>query len=156
MIVYEYGDIFNSNESAIAHGCNCSGGFGSGFAKEVATRYPAVREAYLLKFRGEGWRLGDVQCVSVGVGENQLTIANCATQQRFGRPDEGPYISYPAVREVIRNLLTIFPYGFAMPKIGAGLAGGNWDIIEKIIEEESAGAEIKVYVVTKVIIKGQP
>jgi hypothetical protein len=33
-----------------------------------------------------------------------------------------------------------------MPKIGAGLAGGNWDIIAKIIEEESGTVEVRVYV----------
>lgn len=33
-----------------------------------------------------------------------------------------------------------------MPKIGAGLAGGNWEIIEKIINEESIGTEIRVYI----------
>jgi len=144
MIVYKQGDLLASDEKRIAHGCNCSGGFGSGFAKQVAERYPSVRESYLVRHNSRGWKLGEVQILGVGDGSGR-EIANCATQQRYGRPDEGPYVSYPAVRQVIRNLCRSWPGGFAIPKIGAGLAGGNWDIISKIIEEESPSTEIRVY-----------
>lgn len=40
-----------------------------------------------------------------------------------------------------------------MPKIGAGLAGGNWDIIEQIINEEIGDVEVRVYVSPKVTIR---
>ena len=145
MIVYKTGDVLASDEKRIAHGCNCSGGFGSGFAKAVAERYPSVREGYLYRHNTVGWRLGHVQLIGVGDGSGR-EIANCGTQQRYGRPDEGPYVSYPAIREVIRNLVKSWSQGFAMPKVGAGLAGGNWDIIAKIIEEESGDVEVRVYV----------
>lgn len=38
-----------------------------------------------------------------------------------------------------------WPEGFAIPKIGAGLAGGNWEIISEIIKEESGSTEVRVY-----------
>lgn len=145
MITYKKGDLIKSDEKHIAHGCNCSGGFGSGFAKQIAERYPAAREAYLYRHNSRGWKLGEVQLVGVGDGSG-VEIANCGTQQGYGRPDEGPYVSYVAVREAVRNLVKSWPNGFAMPKIGAGLAGGNWDIISKIIEEESGSVEVRVYV----------
>jgi O-acetyl-ADP-ribose deacetylase (regulator of RNase III) len=146
MIVYRTGDVLASTELVIAHGCNCSGGFGSGFAAQVARAYPCVREAYLHRHNTRGWKLGDVQLIGVGDGSGR-TFANCGTQQRYGKPDEGPYVSYPAIRAVIRDLVTssVAGNGIAMPKIGAGLAGGNWDIISKIIEEESGNVEIRVY-----------
>ena len=144
MIVYKQGDVLESDEKVIAHGCNCSGGFGSGFAKAVATKYPGVRESYLHKFKQRGWKLGDVQLIGVGDGSGR-EIANCATQQNYGKAEKGPYISYPAVRDVIRELVKSYPGGFAMPKIGAGLAGGNWEIIESIINEESKDTEVRVY-----------
>ncbi len=144
MIVYKQGDILVSDEKRIAHGCNCSGGFGSGFAKAVAERYPSVKMGYLYRYNTCGWRLGFVQILGVGDGSGR-EVANCATQQRYGRPDEGPYVSYEAVRQVIKELVRSWPDGFAMPKVGAGLAGGNWDIISKIIEEESGLVEVRVY-----------
>ena len=145
MIVYVKGDIFESDEKFIAHGCNCSGGFGSGVAKLIADKYPKVREDYLLIHDRFGWDLGMVRSVSVGDGSGR-EIANCATQERYGKPDCGPYVSYPAIRQVIQKLVKLWPQGFAIPKIGAGLAGGNWDIISKIIEEESVDVEVRVYV----------
>jgi len=145
MIVYKQGDVLDSEEKYIAHGCNCSGGFGSGFAKAVKERYPSVREAYLYRFNTRGWKLGETQICNVGDGTGR-EIANCATQERYGAPDKGPYVSYPAIREVIRNLVKSWPQGFAMPKIGAGLAGGNWDIISEIINDESKDVEVRVYV----------
>jgi O-acetyl-ADP-ribose deacetylase (regulator of RNase III) len=145
VIVYKQGDIFASDEKRIAHGVNCSGGFGSGIAKAIAEKYPMVRDAYLYRYNTCGWRLGHVQLLGVGDGSGR-EIANCATQQRYGKPDEGPYVSYQAIREVIRDLIRSWPDGFAIPKIGAGLAGGNWDIISKIIEEESRNTEVRVYI----------
>jgi O-acetyl-ADP-ribose deacetylase (regulator of RNase III) len=153
MIVYKQGDILASGELAIAHGCNCRGGFGSGFAKSVATQYPQVKQGYLHRHNTRGWKLGEVQLINVGDGSGRI-LANCATQDRYGRPDQGPYVSYPAIREVVRELVKSFPQGFAMVKIGAGLAGGNWDIIEQIIEEESGSVEVRVYVVPKITING--
>lgn len=145
MITYIKGDLLGSDEKHIAHGCNCSGGFGSGFAKQIAEQYPQLRHAYLHRHNTRGWKLGDVQIVGVGDGSGR-EVANCATQERYGRPDEGPYVSYPAIRQVIRDLLKSWPSGFAIPRIGAGLAGGNWDIISGIIEEESGSVEVRVYV----------
>ena len=145
MIKYVQGDLLVSKERHIAHGCNCSGGFGSGFAKQVATLYPDVRTAYLYRHGTRGWKLGETQILGVGDGSGR-EIANCATQERYGKPDEGPYVSYPAIRQVMRDLVGSWPGGFAIPKIGAGLAGGNWDIIAGIIEEESGLVEVRVYV----------
>jgi len=145
MIVYKTGDVLDSEEPLVAHGCNCSGGFGSGFAKAVATRYPHVREGYLHRFNTRGWQLGEVQLIAIGDGSGRI-IANCATQQRYGKPTDGPFVSYPAIRQVVRNLCQSWPNGFAIPKIGAGLAGGNWDIISEIINEESGSVEVRVYV----------
>lgn len=145
MVVYKDGDVLASNETVIAHGCNCLGGFGSGFAKAVAERYPDVKTAYLLRHAHKGWKLGDIQPCSTLDGTDRL-IVNCATQERYGPKDQGPYVSYPAIRTVMKNLVRDYPSGFAMPKMGAGLAGGNWDIISEIINEESGPVEVRVYV----------
>jgi O-acetyl-ADP-ribose deacetylase (regulator of RNase III) len=33
---------------------------------------------------------------------------------------------------------------FGMPKIGAGLAGGDWELIESIIDEELSGESVTI------------
>ena len=49
---------------------------------------------------------------------------------------------YDAIRKVMR-LIKIESTGqrIGYPKIGAGLAGGDWEIIAAIIEEELAGED---------------
>jgi O-acetyl-ADP-ribose deacetylase (regulator of RNase III) len=144
MIVYKSGNIFDFNERYIAHGVNCCGGFGSGIAREIAVKFPEAKEAYLYRYNTQGWKLGDVAPVPFDSGTG--FIINCATQENYGPVDKGPYVSYPAIRLVIRELVRLYPQGFAIPKMGAGLAGGNWEIIAKIIEEETLNTEVRVYV----------
>ncbi len=145
MIVYKKGNIFLSEATLIAHGVNCSGGFGSGVAKEIAERYPEVRRAYMDKYQHEGWALGETQGITVNSGWR--IIVNCATQFRYGPSDQGPYVDYDAVRLVMQSLSRTWPNNVvSMPKIGAGLAGGSWEIIEQIINEEFKDKEVHVYV----------
>lgn len=150
MIVYKQGDILLSDANIIAHGVNCEGGFGSGIAKQIAQRYPVVREQYVAKHNAGGWTLGEIQKVYYSEPPMRAVtriVVNCATQQRYGKTDLGPYVSYPAIRTVFKNLMLEFPHDIvSVPKIGAGLAGGNWDIIEKIINEESVSREVHVYI----------
>lgn len=145
MIVYERGDLFTTDADIIAHGVNCRGGFGSGVAKLVATKFPKARQRYLEKFENEGWRLGDVQLVKV-YGERW--IANMATQDGY-LPRGVCHADYGAIRtcmEKLREIACAHRLTIAMPKIGAGLAGGDWTKIEAIINDVFKYKEVKVFI----------
>lgn len=145
MIKYVQGDLFETRADIIAHGCNCLGAFGAGVAKIIAIKYPKARWYYLDKFDEDGWKLGDVQFVKTSSGETY--IANCATQNTF-RQRGVCHVDYDAVRTTMTRVkefakdkgLTI-----AIPKIGAGLAGGDWNIIENILEEVFTDYDITIY-----------
>lgn len=147
MITYIQGDVFTSSANIIAHGCNCRGGFGAGIAVQVAKLYPKAKDMYMKKFFGEGWRVGEVQMVPVG---NNKFIANCATQDKYGSPKGGKvYVSYPGLKAVMEQLKEICEendYTLAMPKIGSELAGGDWNVIEKIINDVFGDREVFVYI----------
>lgn len=137
------GDLFNTNCQIIAHGVNCSGGFGSGVAGQIARLFPFAKTCYLAKHHGEKWHLGDIQFVECSK-ENKI-IANCATQFYYGK--NGVYVDYPAVGKCFSKLLDYAEennLGVAMPKIGCGLAGGEWSEVCKIIQQ--AMQNRKVYV----------
>lgn len=75
-------------------------------------------------------------------------IANCITQD-FYASDE-VHADYDAIK-IAMGKLNNFAIkqevpNVAMPLIGAGLAGGDWDIISKIIEREFATVQPVVYV----------
>lgn len=151
MVKYQKGDVLNSGAHLIAHGCNCVGGFGSGVAGQIVKRFPVAAGAYLWKHDNEGWMLGDVQFVSAAEDlSTTITkwIANCATQFEY-YPRNKVHADYDAIRtcmEKVKKFAIPMNRSIAIPKIGAGLAGGDWNIIEKILEEVFHDYDVTVYV----------
>lgn len=145
MVNYITGDLFTTKADVIAHGVNCRGGFGSGVAGQIAKRYPYARHQYLSKFNKNGWKLGEVQLVNI-FGEG-LVIANCATQDNYG--GSGLLANYEAIDKCLTYLekyclrlhLTL-----AIPRIGAGLANGDWVVIQGIIEKIFTDSPVKIEV----------
>lgn len=131
-IEYIKGDIFETEHKYILHGCNAQGVMGAGVAKAIKQTYPFAYETYRKSYENDGLELGQVQIVKC----RNRTIINAITQKNYGR-DGLRYVSYDAISNCFAALEEIL-YGetIAMPKIGAGLAGGNWNIIEAIIEAE--------------------
>lgn len=135
------GDILAADEKYIAHGCNCVGAFGAGLAGQIARMYPQAREAYMEKYRREGWKLGEIQLVKI---EGGPTIINCATQYNY--KGYGLLADYGAIRTCLQKIKSVMNGAeIALPKIGCGLARGEWTVVEKIIWEE-LGDCARVYV----------
>lgn len=144
MVKYIKGDLFDTTCDIIAHGCNCRGGYGSGVAYTMAVRYPKARESYLDKYDEDGWRLGEVQFVPVIGGK---TIANCATQKDF-LPRGVRHANYAAIEIAmfeVKEYARARDLSIAIPKIGAGLAGGDWKVIEKTLNEVFSDYDVTVY-----------
>jgi O-acetyl-ADP-ribose deacetylase (regulator of RNase III) len=126
--------------NVIVHGCNVQGVMGSGFAHQVAMRYPTCYETYrqqlhfLKKTFAEEPRSILGQCIQHWVSPD-LVIVNAITQQNFGRSGRR-YVSYRAVAEAFAQLRDLpgLQHGTVhYPQIGAGLGGGDWSIISEII-----------------------
>lgn len=146
MIKYIKEDIFKTDCIIIAHGCNCLGAYGAGIAKLMADKFPQSKFEYVNKFKTSGWKLGEVQFVK----SNNKIIANCATQHNYGGGAKygKVYVDYAAIQTVMEKLYkysTEHNLTIAIPKIGAGLAGGNWTKIESIINNVFKDKEIVVY-----------
>jgi len=124
MIKYVKGDLMKAPEKMIIHGCNAQGVMGSGVA-------------YLI-------RLGEVIWATTG----GKIIGNAITQDKFGRSGDR-YVDYDVVRSVIRvvNQMYVkrYEHSVALPKIGAGLGGGDWNVISEIIEQEATDFLAVVY-----------
>ena len=141
MVKYVKGDLFKAPVDIIAHGCNCIGGFGSGVAGQMAKKYPIVKEYYQHVHETKGWVLGDVQFVALPANYDPkdylLFVANCATQQAYF-PRNVVHADYPAIRtcmEKVKEFAIKNDLSIAIPKIGAGLAGGDWNTIEAIVSD---------------------
>lgn len=129
------GDLLKSNKNVIAHGCNCQGSMGAGIAKQIKEQYPKAYEKYVKacsEYSADDL-LGRVQYVEIN---NTFYIANLFTQKYYGRLHNG--LDYDVFKKCMDKLIGdcaknhIF---LGIPKIGCGLAGGDWNRCEDIISD---------------------
>lgn len=131
----------------IAHCANDIGGWGAGFVLAISKRWPQPEAEYRAWAQRASGRLnlGDVQFVSVGHG---VTIANIIGQRNVGFQGAAA-IRYGALAEGLVTVgirAQITGESVHMPRIGCGLAGGNWDAVEPIIKETLCARDINVFV----------
>lgn len=146
----------------IVHGCNCLSTMGAGIAPQMASAFGCDR------FEMEKWgptieKLGNIDYQTVVIGENaiwnlqeyknnrnepELIVVNAYTQYRYGRNhsdgDNAPF-DYEAFTLCMRKMNLVFSgKHIGMPKIGSGLAGGDWLRIESIIIQELKNCQVTI------------
>ena len=170
MLKYKVGDLIVAAQtgevSVIAHGCNCFNTMGSGIAPQIAQKWPEAKRIDALTVKGDVSKLGDFTMAPVS---STLHVYNLYSQYNYtGRRKGIMDLNYDALRSSLKKMAfnvtqslifsSLRTQGFnrdnlfiGLPKIGAGLAGGNWEIIEKIITEElvDQGFNVTIYVLTE-------
>lgn len=119
----------------IVHGCNCFCTMGAGIAKAIRSELPEAYEADCRTEEGSKGKLGTYSHANIERNGKEINVINAYTQYDF----KGPAMKadYDAIRSVFKNIKSDFSgKRIGYPKIGAGLAGGDWDKISKIIDEE--------------------
>ena len=143
MIDYIKGDLLSVKEGIIVHGCNSHGIMGAGVALAIKTKYPAAY--YMSGYRlSEERKLGEIYWWD----NEPLYIANAITQKDFGR-DGNRYVNYSAIAKAFYEVFEFAKHKMHkkildvhFPMIGAGLGGGDWEIIEQIINDCDPDNEI--------------
>jgi O-acetyl-ADP-ribose deacetylase (regulator of RNase III) len=141
MITYIKGDVTQADQDVIAHGVNCQGHFGSGVAGAIKRDHPYVRNQYLSL---TSHVLGTCQFVEY---QNQVWV-NAHTQNHKGY-DGKQYADLNAVADCLceiddymqLNQLT----SIAIPKIGCGLGGLEWEDVEVLVVGLLEDYEVFVY-----------
>lgn len=144
MLTYTRGDIIQlaDNYDALIHGCNCFNTMGAGVAKQIAMRWPQAVAADKLTKRGDASKLGNMTVAKVG----KLHIINAYTQYYYGGDkDNFDYKALTQVLDSLENNLYFRFMRFVAPRIGAGLAGGDWNRIAPIIENSILNVTIVEY-----------
>ncbi len=152
-IVYTRGDATHPLGVApniIAHCCNNLGVWGAGFVLAISKRWPDPEREYRAwakQFAGAYMPLGAVQLVAVA---EQITVANIIGQHGVSAWNGVPPIRYEALACGFERVATAALRAGAsvhMPRLGCGLAGGQWDKVEPLIERHlcSRGVEAIVY-----------
>lgn len=141
----------DEGKKCIVHVCNNIGAWGSGVVVAISKRWPEPEKAYrqIAEHFPEEMVLGSYQMVMV---EDDITVVNMIAQHgirtKKNRNDPPP-IRYDALRECLRKVANELPTDISihMPRIGCGRAGGTWDVVGPIVEEElvEKGFDVVVY-----------
>ena len=135
----------------IVHCCNTLGAWGAGFVVPLGRRYPKAKERYK-KFIEENKgisMLGEVNEVKVA---DNIYVENLIGQSFLYKKANGEIpCNYIAIEhgflKIMENWSNKGNYSIHMPRIGCGLAGGDWKTIENIIQRTFVGiANVDVYV----------
>jgi O-acetyl-ADP-ribose deacetylase (regulator of RNase III) len=151
------------NLKVVAHICNDVGKWGRGFVVSLSTRWKEPEKEYrrwhsLGSIDGNDFKLGNVQFVKV---EPHIVVCNMIAQHDIRTINNIPPIRYAALESCLSKLKDyVVSSGFDdwdrsvhMPKIGAGLAGGDWNKIENIISTKMCDSYQKNNVDVYVYIK---
>ncbi len=154
-IIYKQGDLLDAPEPWIVHGCNTQGSMSSVVARGIRNKWPEAYTAYITGYNYCKENNIDFLGQVPFVGSEDKFIFNAITQEFYGAMPNKVYVSYAAIENCFQQLDEFakkrynmyyddFPT-IAMPKIGAGLGGGDWNIIEEIIERCSDNFQPVVY-----------
>ncbi|MEK8029548.1 hypothetical protein AACH06_01835 [Ideonella sp. DXS29W] len=124
----------------IVQGCNCQCRMARGIALTIRRVFPEAQMADSATKPGDRAKLGTISTATVHRNGHAITIVNGYTQ--FHWAGAGVKADYDAIRLVMQTVRRQFSgLRIGYPKIGAGLAGGDWATIRAIISEELAGED---------------
>ena len=133
----------------IAHVCNDVGGWGKGFVLALSkiSREPelAYRQWYVEREIND-FALGKVQFVPFAP---DTLVANMIGQHKTRTENGVPPIRYQATEEalsaVCQKALEL-QASVHLPRIGCGLAGGEWSKVEPLIKRQLSDKDVSVFV----------
>ena len=167
MINYHKGCLFEYIDSIggdifIPHVVNNINQMGSGFVVPLYTRWPKVKAEYheycnwcrntLNLSKKE--MLGRIQAVSVSNNLNGISVINMFGQDGVVSKTNPKPIKYDALNECMekvasklgfmKELVPEYDVNIVAPKFGAGLAGGDWNIIEEMINKHWSNFNVTI------------
>lgn len=168
-ITYIKGDAtlpVGDGKKYIVHVCNDIGGWGRGFVLALSNKWESPEKKYR-EWNRNGFyelpdmskckfELGNIQVVPV---EDNLSVINMIGQHgcypTVVNGEKIQPIRYEALKECLHKVTKLAKannVSVHMPMIGAGLAGGDWTVIEGIINNTliQSGVDTTVYIFDEV------
>jgi len=149
----------NNDVDVIAHCCNCFNTMGAGVAKAIVTAFPEAREVDMVTEKGYAGKLGTfTKTTNIGgIPPNYTpTVYNLYGQYGYGGDQrqldyKSLEMALNAMADDIRRVNHILEYQglpkerIGIPKLGCGLAGGDWNRVAEIIKITCPDLNITVY-----------
>lgn len=135
MIEYKNGDILREDVEAIVNTVNCVGIMGRGLALQFKNKFPQNFKDYQLACTNKEVQLGKMFVHQTGQLINPKYIINFPTKGHWKQNSKIEDIS-----NGLDDLITIIEKysikSIAIPPLGSGLGGLDWNQVKKLIEEK--------------------
>lgn len=153
-ITHIKGDLFNhidnyhQTNNLIIHICNNVGKWGKGFVLAISNKWKSPEAEYRNLY---SYKLGTTQFITVA---NNISVGNMIAQKGINTGFNRSIcrVDYEALRSCLKesNIFAMeYKCTIHMPMIGAGLAGGDWNIIYQIIKDTfDSSIDIRIYSLT--------
>jgi O-acetyl-ADP-ribose deacetylase (regulator of RNase III) len=159
VIDYKVGNLMNPDVDGpvmICHSVNNTPFYGAGVIMAVDSTYPKATAAYVAWANGKGGLHGATETGAFDLGEIQIVkvaadvyVCNLCGQDNVGSTDTKVPVVYGAVMAGLIKLhaaATELGATVVLPRIGAGIGGGDWAQIAFIIEAVFKGGTVAVQV----------
>jgi O-acetyl-ADP-ribose deacetylase (regulator of RNase III) len=137
VIRYATGDIFESKAEVLVNPVNCEGVMGKGLALEFKKRFSGLFPWYQEDCKGlrPATRIGSSLLYSMPDWSHKVICF--PTKGRWREPSQYSYVEH-GLRDLRRKLLADWSKiaSLAMPKLGCGLGGLEWERVCPLIETE--------------------
>lgn len=132
------GNLLDVTDGIIVQQVNCQNAMGAGLARQLMTKWPVIAERYHEFCSKHVPRELLGTCLPVSVTPT-VTVVNIFGQLHYGNAARTNrcYTNYAALIDGIRRTCAKFPgRNIYLPyHIGCGLAGGNWDYVQRQLQE---------------------
>ena len=146
MIKYITGNILESNAQALINTVNTEGIMGKGIALQFKKSFPNNFKAYAEACKKELIGIGNLFVTrESNLASGEKIIINFPTKKSWRKPSE-----YSFIEQGLNDLICIIDTeqikSIAIPALGAGNGGLDWEKVKKMIEQKLSHLEIDIYV----------
>jgi len=147
MIKYVKGNIFESEAEALVNTVNTVGVMGKGIALQFKKSYPNNFKVYKAACENNELDIGELlvsKDSNLETGEK--IIINFPTKKNWRKPSEYDYIEKGLI-DLVKKIKTNKIQSIAIPPLGAGNGGLEWQKVKKIIHQylDAVDANILIY-----------
>ncbi len=134
MIELTHGDILDADAEALVNTVNCVGVMGRGIALQFRKAFPENYKAYEARCQRNELRPGTVIVYNLGRLENPLYVINFPTKKHWKGKSRLEYIE-SGLKALVEEVRHRNIHSIALPPLGCGLGGLDWDEVRWRIEE---------------------
>lgn len=144
MLIYKQGDLLKDDAEVLVNAVNTVGVMEAGIAKQFKKQFPEMYEKYKRDCKANKLRLGKMHLVQVEDEPEAKYVINFPTLVHWQDQSNLSDIESGLI-DLVRMVET---YGFrtiAIPPLGCGVGGLNWEDVRYLIEQAFKSVDVRVH-----------